>query len=40
MSLAPTTAAPAAELPPLRSTHTANFGPLLGELGLSILVTT
>src|SRR5436305_14902587 len=37
---ATTPAAPAAELPPLRSVHTANFGPLLGELGLSLLVTT
>ena len=26
--------------PPLRSVHTTNFGPLLGELGLSLLVTT
>ena len=34
------TAAPAAEPPPLRSVHTTNFGPLLGELGLSLLVTT
>jgi uncharacterized protein (TIGR03032 family) len=33
-------AAPAAEPPPLRSIHTSNFGPLLGELGLSLLVTT
>jgi uncharacterized protein (TIGR03032 family) len=35
-----TTAPPAPELPPLRSVHTTNFGPLLGELGLSLLVTT
>jgi uncharacterized protein (TIGR03032 family) len=27
-------------LPPLRSVHTCNFGPLLGELGVSLLVTT
>jgi uncharacterized protein (TIGR03032 family) len=27
-------------LSPLRSVHTANFGPLLGELGLSVLITT
>ena len=41
MSTDPTaTAAPAAEPPPLRSVHTANFGPLLGERGLSLLVTT
>jgi hypothetical protein len=33
-------AAPTPELPPLRSVHTSNFGPLLGELGLSLLVTT
>lgn len=31
---------PAPELPPLRSVHTANFGPLLRELGASVLVTT
>src|SRR5262245_65668728 len=36
----PAPAAPAAELPPLRSVHTTNFGPLLGELGVSLLVTT
>jgi uncharacterized protein (TIGR03032 family) len=35
-----TTAAPTPEPPPLRSVHTTNFGPLLGELGLSLLVTT
>ena len=35
-----TAAPPAPELPPLRSVHTANFGPLLGELGRSLLVTT
>jgi uncharacterized protein (TIGR03032 family) len=34
------TAAPTPEPPPLRSVHTSNFGPLLGELGLSLLVTT
>jgi uncharacterized protein (TIGR03032 family) len=34
------TAAPKPEPPPLRSVHTNNFGPLLGELGLSLLVTT
>src|SRR5262245_18610499 len=34
------TAAPTLELPPLRSIHTTNFGPLLGELGLSLLVAT
>lgn len=34
------TAAPSAPPPPLRSVHTTNFGPLLGELGLSLLVTT
>jgi uncharacterized protein (TIGR03032 family) len=28
------------ELPSLRSIHTTNFGPLLGELGVSVLVTT
>jgi uncharacterized protein (TIGR03032 family) len=33
-------AAPSTELAPLRSVHTTNFGPLLGELGLSLLVTT
>src|SRR5271165_7025176 len=27
-------------LPPLRSVHSTNFGPLLGELGSSLLVTT
>ena len=31
---------PTPEPPPLRSVHTTNFGPLLGELGLPILVTT
>ena len=35
-----TAAAPAADSPPLRSVHTTNFGPVLGELGLSLLVTT
>jgi uncharacterized protein (TIGR03032 family) len=40
MSTESPTPAPAPELPPLRSVHTTNFGPLLGELGLSILVTT
>jgi uncharacterized protein (TIGR03032 family) len=35
-----TTTAPPLELPPLRSIHTTSFGPLLGELGLSVLVTT
>jgi uncharacterized protein (TIGR03032 family) len=34
------TAAPTPEPPPLRSVHTSNFGPLLGELGLSLAVTT
>src|SRR5262245_21951864 len=34
------TSAPTPELPPLRSMHTSNFGPLLGELGLPLLVTT
>ena len=34
------TDAPPPELPPLRSVHTSNFGPLLGERGLSLLVTT
>jgi uncharacterized protein (TIGR03032 family) len=34
----PATPAPAAE--PLRSRHTANFGPLLEELGASVLVST
>jgi hypothetical protein len=33
-------ATPTSEPPPLRSVHTNNFGPLLGELGLSLLVTT
>ena len=42
MSDATTSAAPtpASEPPPLRSVHTANFGPLLHELGVSVLVTT
>jgi uncharacterized protein (TIGR03032 family) len=41
MSIGTSTAAPPAPaLPPLRSVHTTNFGPLLGELGLSLLVTT
>jgi hypothetical protein len=41
MSIESSTAAPPAPaLPPLRSMHTTNFGPLLGELGLSLLVTT
>jgi hypothetical protein len=31
---------PSAEPPLLRSIHTTNFGPLLGELGVSLLVTT
>ncbi len=31
---------PSCELPPLRSVHSINFGPLLDELGISILVTT
>jgi uncharacterized protein (TIGR03032 family) len=31
---------PSHELPPLRSVHSTNFGPLLDELGISILVTT
>jgi uncharacterized protein (TIGR03032 family) len=35
-----TSTTPAAALPPLRSLHTTNFGPLLGELGLSLFVTT
>src|SRR6516165_6060632 len=35
-----TAAPPAPERPPLRSVHTTNFGPLLGDLGLSLLVTT
>jgi uncharacterized protein (TIGR03032 family) len=39
MSTDPTNA-PTPELPPLRSIHTTNFGPLLGELGMSLLVTT
>jgi uncharacterized protein (TIGR03032 family) len=33
-------AAPTPEPAPLRSVHTSNFGPLLGELGLSLLLTT
>ena len=40
MSTDPTAAPPSAQLSPLRSVHTTNFGPLLGELGLSLLVTT
>ena len=36
----PAPAAPAAQLPPLRTVHTTNFGPLLGELGRSLFVTT
>jgi uncharacterized protein (TIGR03032 family) len=35
-----TTEPPTPALPPLRSVHTTNFGPLLGEVGLSLLVTT
>jgi len=31
---------PTPEPPPLRSVHSTNFGPMLGELGLSVLVTT
>ncbi len=36
----PPSDATGSELPPLRSVHTTNFGPMLGELGASILVTT
>jgi uncharacterized protein (TIGR03032 family) len=35
-----TAAPPESALPPLRSVHTTNFGPLLGELGVSLLVST
>jgi uncharacterized protein (TIGR03032 family) len=35
-----TAAPPAPESTPLRSVHTSNFGPLLEELGVSLLVTT
>ena len=38
MSTEPTPASPAA--PPLRSSHTAGFGPLLEQLGASLLVST
>jgi Domain of unknown function (DUF4915) len=38
MTTDPTTT-PSAE-PPLRSIHTTNFGPLLSELGVSLLITT
>src|SRR3954462_14158014 len=31
---------PTPALPPLRSAHTSNFGPLLEELGISLLVST
>ncbi len=40
MSTDPTATTPPPEPPPLRSVHTSNFGPLLDELGLSLLVTT
>jgi uncharacterized protein (TIGR03032 family) len=40
MSTDPTIIAVPPPEPPLRSVHTTNFGPLLGELGLSLLVTT
>jgi uncharacterized protein (TIGR03032 family) len=40
MAAEPAVDQPASSAAPLRSSHTSNFGPLLEELGISLLVTT